>query len=198
MGYLRFHRSLGLGPGVRLNLSRSGLSMSVGSPGATLNLRQGEARVTSGLPGTGLSYVERHRLRKAQAPESNVSRQITKSMVAYARSVDDAELRHNLKEALITANAAKEHVAHLGSADRDTALWEVNIFRAELERRKADPGIVPETYDDQEQDAAYQRAKALDDQERAAPNSVTVRPRHLLLMTIVFSLIAGIRRGMRR
>ena len=145
MGYLRFHRSLGLGPGVRLNLSRSGLSVSVGSPGATLNLRQGEARVTTGLPGTGLSYVERHRLRKAQAPESNASRQITKNKVAYARSVDESELRNNLKEARITANAAKEQVAHLDADDRDTALWEVNVFRAELVRRKAHPDFVPET-----------------------------------------------------
>jgi len=58
MGF-RFRRSFKIVPGVRLNVSKSGLSTSIGRPGATLNVggKRGP-RVTVGLPGTGLSYSE--------------------------------------------------------------------------------------------------------------------------------------------
>lgn len=56
---LRFRRSLRLLPGLRLNLTKSGSSVSLGEPGASLNLgHDGGKRVTVGLPGTGLSYRE--------------------------------------------------------------------------------------------------------------------------------------------
>ena len=52
MGF-RFQRRIRIAPGVRLNLSRSGISTSVGGRGFTLNSR-GTATVS--IPGTGLSY----------------------------------------------------------------------------------------------------------------------------------------------
>jgi hypothetical protein len=58
---LRFHQRISLFPGVRLNLSRSGVSVSLGVPGATLNFGGHTGpTVTVGVPGTGLSY--RHQL----------------------------------------------------------------------------------------------------------------------------------------
>lgn len=56
----RFRSTLRIAPGVRLNLSKSGASWSIGRKGATLNLggRRGP-RATIGLPGTGLSWSER-------------------------------------------------------------------------------------------------------------------------------------------
>lgn len=59
MGF-RFRRSVKLFPGVRLNFSMSGVSVSVGVPGATVNLSQRGNTLTLGLPGTGVSY--RHNL----------------------------------------------------------------------------------------------------------------------------------------
>jgi Protein of unknown function (DUF4236) len=50
---LRFRRRLSILPGLRLNLSRSGASVSVGHRGAWVTV--GQRRVTVGLPGTGLS-----------------------------------------------------------------------------------------------------------------------------------------------
>jgi hypothetical protein len=57
---LRFRKTIKLLPGVRLNLSRSGISTSIGRRGATLNIggKRGP-RATVGMPGTGLSYTER-------------------------------------------------------------------------------------------------------------------------------------------
>ena len=63
MGF-RFRKSIKLLPGVRLNLSKSGLSASVGKPGATINLSQRGTRTTVGVPGTGHSYSD---TRKAPA-----------------------------------------------------------------------------------------------------------------------------------
>ena len=55
MGF-RFRRSVKLARGVRLNISKSGLSTSIGRPGATVNFGPRGARGTVGLPGSGLSY----------------------------------------------------------------------------------------------------------------------------------------------
>lgn len=56
MGYFRFRKSLTILPGVHVNLSKTGVSTSVGGHGATLNMGHGKRTVTLGLPGTGLSY----------------------------------------------------------------------------------------------------------------------------------------------
>lgn len=53
---LRFRRSFKLFPGVRLNISKSGLSTSFGVRGASVNLSGRGIQGTVGIPGTGLSY----------------------------------------------------------------------------------------------------------------------------------------------
>ncbi len=53
---LRFRKTFTLFPGVRLNISKSGISASIGVPGATVNFGQRGVKATFGLPGSGLSY----------------------------------------------------------------------------------------------------------------------------------------------
>ena len=55
---LRFRRSIRLGRGLRINLSKSGASLSVGRRGATVNLGKRGVKTTVGLPGSGISYSE--------------------------------------------------------------------------------------------------------------------------------------------
>jgi hypothetical protein len=55
MGW-RFRKSVKLAPGLRLNLSKSGASVSAGRRGATLNVGKRGTRVTFGIPGTGVFY----------------------------------------------------------------------------------------------------------------------------------------------
>ena len=57
MGF-RFRRTIRIAPGIRVNLSRSGLSTSVGVRGAQVTVGHGRVRETAGLPGSGLSYTE--------------------------------------------------------------------------------------------------------------------------------------------
>jgi hypothetical protein len=61
MGFFRFRRSIKLFPGVRINLSKTGVSTSIGRPGATVNLRGDRIKTTVGIPGSGLSYTEQKR-----------------------------------------------------------------------------------------------------------------------------------------
>jgi hypothetical protein len=56
---LRFRSNLKIFPGVRLNISKSGISTSIGVPGATLNLGPRGIYGTLGIPGTGISYRQR-------------------------------------------------------------------------------------------------------------------------------------------
>jgi hypothetical protein len=56
MGYFRFRKTFSVLPGVKINLSKTGVSTSVGGKGATLNIGHGKRNVTLGVPGTGLSY----------------------------------------------------------------------------------------------------------------------------------------------
>ncbi|HUB86058.1 MAG TPA: DUF4236 domain-containing protein [Rhizomicrobium sp.] len=59
MGW-RFHRVLNVFPGlVRVNLSKSGASLSVGPHGADVNIGPHGATTNAGIPGTGLSYRQK-------------------------------------------------------------------------------------------------------------------------------------------
>ncbi len=56
---LNFRKSIKVLPGVKLNLSKSGGSVSVGPKGLKLNVNsKGKARVTAGIPGTGVYYTK--------------------------------------------------------------------------------------------------------------------------------------------
>jgi len=55
---IRFRKSMTIFPGIRINLSKSGISTSVGPRGATINLRGGKRRLTTGIPGTGISHTQ--------------------------------------------------------------------------------------------------------------------------------------------
>ena len=53
----RFRKSVKIAPGVKLNLSKSGGSLSLGGRGATVNINSRGVRSTYSIPGTGISYV---------------------------------------------------------------------------------------------------------------------------------------------
>lgn len=56
---LRFHRVFSILPGLRINLSKSGLSTSVGPRGADVNIGRHGVTTNAGIPGTGLSYRQK-------------------------------------------------------------------------------------------------------------------------------------------
>jgi hypothetical protein len=59
---LRFQRRVRIFPGLRLNLSRSGVGVSIGSRGAHVGITaRGQHYASVGLPGTGVSWREYER-----------------------------------------------------------------------------------------------------------------------------------------
>ena len=51
----RIRKSFKIAPGIRLNVSKSGLSTSLGRKGATVNISKRGTKVTTGIPGLGIS-----------------------------------------------------------------------------------------------------------------------------------------------
>lgn len=62
---LRFRKSIKIAKGVKINLNKSGVSLSVGRTGlhGTINSR-GQLTTSAGLPGTGVSFVKTMSLKK--------------------------------------------------------------------------------------------------------------------------------------
>jgi uncharacterized protein DUF4236 len=59
MGF-RFYRRTHLAPGIGINLSRSGPSLTLGVRGAHVTVAARGVTKTVGLPGTGVYYTSRH------------------------------------------------------------------------------------------------------------------------------------------
>ena len=57
MGF-RFRKRIKIIPGLWFNLSKSGISTSVGGKGLTVNIKDGHTKTTASIPGTGISYSE--------------------------------------------------------------------------------------------------------------------------------------------
>ncbi len=55
----RFQRRIKILPGLRLNVSKTGISWTVGTRGASVTSRDGNLTGNAGLPGTGISYRKR-------------------------------------------------------------------------------------------------------------------------------------------
>ena len=70
MGF-RLQRSIKIAPGLRLNLSKSGLGLSVGVPGLRKSFSPtGRVQSTAGIPGTGLSWRTYSSTDRRNAPAS--------------------------------------------------------------------------------------------------------------------------------
>jgi hypothetical protein len=79
---LRFQRRVAILPGVRLNLSKSGIGVSVGTRGAHVGITaRGQRYASVGVPGTGVSWREYERKAKA-APRAEGGQSPTRPAAA--------------------------------------------------------------------------------------------------------------------
>ena len=56
---LRFWKRIKILPGITLNLSKSGISISFGTRGLRYTIGRNRRQTTIGLPGTGIYYTKR-------------------------------------------------------------------------------------------------------------------------------------------
>lgn len=68
---LRFRKSINLGGGAKINLSKSGVGYSIGTKGARITKKaNGGSKTTLSVPGTGISYVKESRGKRKAANTS--------------------------------------------------------------------------------------------------------------------------------
>lgn len=116
---LRFRRSRGLLPGIRLNASRSGLSVSLGGQGTTVTIGPKGIRRTIGVPGTGVYATSFEGWSTPNRP----------APAAVAIQTDPDQLRQEQE-----LDALTEELAAAEEALRAVAL-ELGLFRARYLRR---------------------------------------------------------------
>lgn len=97
----RFRKSISILPGVRVNLSGSGASMSVGPRGASVSFGKRGTYANLGLPGTGLSYRSRLDRASTASRKRNASRQ------------DDPLLRLELEKEVNELNQAVDDIVNI-------------------------------------------------------------------------------------
>ena len=115
MAYTRFHKSLKLLPGVRLNIAKTGPSLSLGPTGLRLNIGRQGTRTTLGLPGTGLSIINRKSWQSKKA----------RAQLGQAAAIDiDATLAAMTKEQKRVAIADFLKTSSLEGAKRIHARFE--------------------------------------------------------------------------
>ncbi|WP_105204573.1 DUF4236 domain-containing protein [Neobittarella massiliensis] len=91
MGF-RFRKSINLGGGFRINLSKSGVGYSWGVPGyRTTHSANGKKRKTYSIPGTGLSYTQTSG-GKASAPKGGLTHRPTVTQTLDYRDVDSSDI----------------------------------------------------------------------------------------------------------
>lgn len=101
-----FRKRIKVAPGIHINLSKSGVSTSIGGKGFTYNSR---GRVTASIPGTGIRYSQSLNSKRASSP--------VKSVVAGSGRIDPATTERLSKR----EQATREFVAMV-QARTSTAL----------------------------------------------------------------------------
>jgi len=114
---LNFRKSISIFPGVKLNLSKSGVGISTGVKGARVSLNsKGQARTTLSVPGTGIYYTKQVSAKKianelknkaSKGDKKDSSSKSTKKSDTKAAAVDTAENEALINDYAASVNALK-------------------------------------------------------------------------------------------
>lgn len=85
MGF-RFRKRIKIAPGVRLNISKSGVSTSLGVRGASANVGKRGVRATVGIPGSGVSFSESLTNRRGDRAGTGAAGE------AYLMTIEESEM----------------------------------------------------------------------------------------------------------
>ena len=103
---LNFRKSIQLIPGVKLNLSKSGASISAGVPGFRKSINtQGQVTTTASIPGTGLYYTDKKKAfgkdaktAKKAAEKQAAEKKTTKKSTPTAEKNEKSRFFHREKD----------------------------------------------------------------------------------------------------
>ena len=85
---VRFQRRISIGPGLRLNLSKSGFGLSMGIKGVSLSTGPRGQSLNLGLPGTGLSHRIQLSGNKKQTPSAQLDDNKTRTLPSESMKYD--------------------------------------------------------------------------------------------------------------
>ena len=134
---LRFRKSITIAKGVKINLSKSGVSLSVGRSGlhGTIN-SHGQLTTSAGLPGTGVSYVKTTSLNK---------------LLGKAKKSEDTETISPKKKKAETENTSGTAAAVASAVDsskeKEDAAAQVEAYEQQLQMIRCVHETCSETID---------------------------------------------------
>lgn len=137
MGF-RFYRRVRIAPGLTLNMSKRGTSVSVGGRGLHYTLGRHGARTTVGLPGTGLSYTHYSPSQADSSAKGRQAHDLGKQAGLAASANDPAALMEHLEQYSDHVDHDPVAQANLGIAaslagDSEAAAFHLGAARPELE-----------------------------------------------------------------
>jgi hypothetical protein len=127
MGF-RFRKRVKIAPGLALNLSKSGPSLSIGGHGATMNIGRRGARATLGIPGSGLSWT--FKCGAFTTPKANQAATAIQSMLRQMQKVAKRIAKHEVlstywKKAIIEQAQLLDQIMEIARASEDKRLIKV-------------------------------------------------------------------------
>lgn len=106
---LRFRKSISIMPGVKLNLGKTGMSISAGVPGFRKTFHtSGRVTTTVGIPGTGIYYVDTKNPSNKATTTSHRRKDSQRPQVQYSPSNGHAESDHSASYDVWDAYTAAE------------------------------------------------------------------------------------------
>ncbi len=105
---LRFRKSISLFPGVKLNLSKSGVGVSAGIPGIRGSINtSGRATGTLSIPGTGVSYVKTKTIGKKSKSKAKDEKEKTITKKTSKSAAEETKPKNTAKKESESALPAK-------------------------------------------------------------------------------------------
>lgn len=119
---VRYRQSIRLGKGARINISKSGIGLSVGGKGFRYSVHSsGRKTATFGIPKTGISYTT-STSRKKKSGASTIATRAQAQIQAQAKAQAEAQLKEN-KEAVAQYEEYLHRIETLHQKSIDVVDW---------------------------------------------------------------------------
>lgn len=136
MGF-RFQKRIKIAPGVRVNISKSGFSTSIGPRGASVTVGKRGVRANVGIPGTGISYSEQLTSNRSKRPLRSSSQTASSAKLAYSAEAKEVEAYTSYVDMLLSTHLETvQPVNWKAILQEDLEQLAANGPRAEEVRRK--------------------------------------------------------------
>ncbi|QUS60785.1 DUF4236 domain-containing protein [Synechocystis sp. PCC 7339] len=122
---LRFRKSIKIAPGIRVNLSKSGASLSIGGKGSTVNISSRGVRTTYSIPGTGISYVTQTSSGRKTSNISSNNRSAYQELIKQQKEQEKQRLSQQAQDSYELFKEQIELMANiLKNREKDPFDWE--------------------------------------------------------------------------